>query len=522
MSDTWIHEVPGAGEKGRAGHTNQALTKSANSPVQPSHSRNSSWNIHGGLFNELDGFPSVSTNNQGNAVTSDDVISAECFGGYTSPVRRPVRRPVQDPGENTVSHRRSVTPQKTGVRGVAMRLASCEKAAGERRLGGVAGESFPSDADPSHVSVQSIQMDSAPRTRYTGILKRLEFQSGGYTAEHVQNTSLIFSRLKETLEERGTPVGVGSKSGGVQQHRTPIEQGARETATKKLMFTMTSSGEGGGSWEHGGGSNLPGTVPSSMRFRGSARRVTFGRVSMDDGRRQPIMEDDREGGDEVGDGGSDGFSFQTMTYSAGSTPYSGKTHGERRRAMDGAPQVVTKDQLASALKKSLTFAGTDDVGGGTVEKQFSFGWDRFKQFGQREGDQVGDQASTPGFSTFKPFKTTSRRFLTPPSQSPSLLELHGKARRVSGADGTVYAELGHEPHDENTPVEEDAPDSKVSKLSKFTLPRRLDVTERGTIAREGTSYAQLSSPTEVGIRNSLKQERTKRLMSASRFNSTSS
>jgi hypothetical protein len=197
---------------------------------------------------------------------------------------------------------------------------------------------------------------------------------------------------------------------------------------------------------------------------------------------------------------------------------------------DGIQKVITKDQLASALKKSLTFAGTDlDGVGEGVEQQFSFGWDQIKgttratgtSHESHESHDSHDQASTPNFSGFKAFKTTSRRFVTPPSQSRRLLELHGKARRVSSAGLSIETDHDAIDNDENTPVEADA-GSNVSKLAKFSLPRRLDVTEAGTAAKDGSKHLQLSSPTEQVIRNSLKMERTKRLSSASKFNQSSS
>ena len=492
------------------GETNNSVTKSdEHLSAQPSHSRNSSWNIHDGLFHEMDGFPSVSMSNQGNSlVTSDDIISAQCFGGYaTSPVRGPAH------GNDRQASRRSVTPQKTGVRGVAVRLASCEKSARQGRLeAGACGivDPLALQSVQSVQSAESVQMDSAPRTNYEGILKRLEFMSGGCgcTAETLENTRLIFTRLKETLEERGTPVGERRGRSPSVQHRTPVMD-TGYTATKKLMFTTTSGGEG----------NVPATVPT--RYRGSARRVTFGRVSVDGGRpgMRPVTEGD--------DSGSDGFSFQTMTYSAGSTPYSGKAYGARRQRSvddgddrgDALQNMITKDQLASALKKSLTFVGPgpDDVGTG-VEQQFSFGCDQLKE--STHAHKSHDQASTPDFPTFKAFKTTSRRFVTPPSQSRRLLELHGKARRVSSADLSIDVDAGAVDNDENTPVGTDDSVSKVSKLAKFSLPRRLDVSETGTAAKDGSKHRQLSSPTEQVIRNSLKikAERTKRLSSASKFN----
>jgi hypothetical protein len=142
------------------------------------------------------------------------------------------------------------------------------------------------------------------------------------------------------------------------------------------------------------------------------------------------------------------------------------------------------------------------------EEEFRFGLrDQLKSYGvhgganERGREREREQASTPDFSTFK---TTSRRLLTPPSLSPSLLELHGRARRVSveyKSGGNEEAEENDEnKNDENTPV--GAADD--SKLAKFSLPR-LDVAERDTNA---TKYPKLLSPTEQGIRDSLKLERT--------------
>ena len=512
MSDSAHRGVPGVMGREQIGDANKSVTKSDEPlPAQPSHSRNSSWNVHGGLFSEMDGFPSVSVNNQSNSVTSDDVISAQCFDGYaSSPVRGAGR------GDGRFASRRSVTPQKTGVRGVAVRLASCEKSV--RR-----GHVEPSGVDPCSPQAgdaggagEAVQMDSAPRTNYEGILKRLEFMSGGCgcTAETLQNTRLIFTRLKETLEGRGTPVRERRGRSPGAQHLTPvIDAGVAgdngDTATKKLTFTMTNGGEGAG--------NVPATV--NTRYRGSARRVTFGRVSMDGGvsGMRPVVEDV----------GGDGFSFHTMTNSAGSTPYSGKTFGKRQQQTvedfnghgDGVRNMITKDQLASALKKSLTFAGTDqdEVGEG-VEQQFSFGWDQIKETTRAHSSH--DQAGTPDFSTFKAFKTTSRRFVTPPSQSRRLLELHGKARRVSSTDLSIDVDHSVVDNDENTAVTTTG--LSISKLAKFSLPRHLDVTEAGTAAKDGAKHHQLSSPTEQVIRKSLKMERTKRLSSASKFNQSSS
>ncbi len=525
MSDSVRRNVPGARGGEQMSDSNKSVTKSETLlSAEPSHSRNSSWNVHDGLFNEMEGFPSVSIANQGNSVTSDDHVSAQCFEGTSSPVRGAGR------GEARCASRRSLTPQKTGVRGVAVRLASCEKSRRGREED--VGASGVDPVGPQAVGaeggvdgVEAVQLDSAPRTDYAGILKRLEFMSGGCggcTAETLQNTRLIFTRLKETLEGRGTPVGARRGGSPSVQHRTPVvgAGGRGDTATKKLTFSVASRGEGVG--------NVPATV--GARYGGSARRVTFGRVSIDGGGSgmRPVMEGD--------DAGSDGFSFQTMTYSAGSTPYSGKTFGTRRSVdggdddRDGIQNVITKDQLASALKKSLTFAGTDlDGVGEGVEQQFSFGWDQIKGTTRATGTSheshdshdSHDQASTPNFSGFKAFKTTSRRFVTPPSQSRRLLELHGKARRVSSAGLSIETDHDAIDNDENTPVEADA-GSNVSKLAKFSLPRRLDVTEAGTAAKDGSKHLQLSSPTEQVIRNSLKMERTKRLSSASKFNQSSS
>ena len=128
MSDSVHRNVPGARGGEQMSDSNKSVTKSETLlSAEPSHSRNSSWNVHDGLFNEMEGFPSVSIANQGNSVTSDDHVSAQCFEGTSSPVRGAGR------GEARCASRRSLTPQKTGVRGVAVRLASCEKSRRRRR-----------------------------------------------------------------------------------------------------------------------------------------------------------------------------------------------------------------------------------------------------------------------------------------------------------------------------------------------------------------------------------------------------
>jgi hypothetical protein len=84
---------------------------------------------------------------------------------------------------------------------------------------------------------------------------------------------------------------------------------------------------------------------------------------------------------------------------------------------------------------------------------------------------------------------------------------------------TRMMRIENDAHHENDENENgNTPDDVgAGKLSTLSLPR-LDVTEREA---NGAKHPKLLSPTEQGIRDSLKLERTRRLSSASKFNAGS-
>ena len=91
------------------------------------HSRNSSLgNWNDGLFEALDGLPSVTTA----SISADDLVAAQLeVAGGTSPLRVRVRAGAgagaeKDQRVSVTGRSRSVTPKKAGVRGVALRLAT--------------------------------------------------------------------------------------------------------------------------------------------------------------------------------------------------------------------------------------------------------------------------------------------------------------------------------------------------------------------------------------------------------------
>ena len=88
---------------------------------------------------------------------------------------------------------------------------------------------------------------------------------------------------------------------------------------------------------------------------------------------------------------------------------------------------------------------------------------------------------------------------------------------AAGADGADGADDAHHENDEN--ANGNTPDDVgAGKLSTLSLPR-LDVNAEREA--NGVKYPKLLSPTEQGIRDSLKLERTRRLSSASKFNAGS-
>jgi hypothetical protein len=357
--------------------------------------------------------------------------------------------------QNT-TQRLSLTPQKSGVRGSAMRLYS--PLPDPSREDGDAGEEDPEPAS----GVEGIQLDTAPRTTFTGILKKLEFAS---TCSHVPLSC--------------TPVG------------NTIGQ---NTTSKRLLFSgaQTHQGRGVGSGEH------------------SARRVTFGRVSIDTivdttkstATPETLYEDDEE--EEVVLG-------TASSMHAGSTPYSGTRKTSR----------ITEDELASALEKSLLFVEKYNTAkdllnaqntavsprpcDSTPENEFSFatGFNRTPTVSypmQRDRDSItpdfayrSDARQHDGLST-----GASRRRLTPQSASPSLLSMYGKAQRVR---------LDLHDYDDNVENEEEekAPTPSEGVKEPATMPRR----SPRLMAKSKKGGLKLS-PTEQGIRNSLSRNRTRR------------
>ena len=357
------------------------------------------------------------------------------------------------------TQRLSLTPQKSGVRGSAMRLYS--PLPDPTREEGDDGDE-EEESQPVSV-VEGIQLDTAPRTTFTGILKKLEFAS-------------TCSRVPQSCTPVGNTIG-------------------ENTTSKRLLFSgaPTHQGRGGGgSGEH------------------SARRVTFGRVSIDTiadttkstATPETLYEDDEEGEVVLG---------TSSSMHAGSTPYSGVRKTSR----------VTEDQLASALEKSLLFVEkyntTKDLlkaqntavsprpSDSTTDHEFSFatGFNTTPTVSypmQRDRDSItpdfayrSDARQHDGLST-----GASRRRLTPQSASPSLLSMYGKAQRVR---------IHHHEYDSDVENEEEEREPTPSEDIKepTTMPRR----SPRLMAKSKKSGLKLS-PTEQGIRDSLSRSRTRR------------
>ena len=364
------------------------------------------WND--GIFDEIEMIPSVSRGMSSAefGITVDDVVGAST-----------AYQPFLTEGHVT-SGRRSLTPQKTGVTGSAIRLMSCEKEPNDE---GVSSEEGP-----------GVQLDSAPRTRYTGILKKLEF-----SAHSGMNDMYLTRKVEET------PIG----------QTIPENVSGRTTTSKRLMF-------------------------SSLPYKGtSSRRVTFGGVSVDTP--SPLYE-----GEEQEEDNDSGTHMSLSSLNAGSTPYSGRSS----RMPDVCDEsIITRDQLASALKKSLNF----------VDKPGAFSFaDPLVNSNTLCGSE---EKTTPDFS-FQSSAGKTRRRLTPQSCSPSLLAVHGKAKRIA----TPQCDASDE---ENTPVAHvTRPHSPLEQSSQgredVTMPRR----SPRLMSKQGLKL----SPTEQGIRDSLKRANRRR------------
>jgi hypothetical protein len=370
------------------------------------------WND--GLFDEIEMIPSVSREKCGSEhrITVDDVVGAST-----------AYQPFLTERQGT-SGRRSLTPQKSGVTGSAVRLMSCEK------------ETQTEDVTSGEDGLV-VQLDSAPRTRYTGILKKLEFPA------HSGMSDMYASHKQEA-----TPVG----------QTIPDILSGRTTTSKRLMF-------------------------SSLPYKATTgRRVTFGGVSVDTPSPlyEGVEEDDRDSGTHM----------SLSSLNAGSTPFSGKSSSRMPGGCHASDEsMITRDQLASALKKSLNF----------VDRQgpsFSFA----DPVVGSVPEFASEEKTTPDFS-FQSSASKTRRRLTPPSCSPSLLALHGKAKRIATPQGGDSDE-------ENTPVAHmmstssphDQP--KAQKEQGATMPRR----SPRLLSKKGLKL----SPTEQGIRDSLKEASRRR------------
>lgn len=375
------------------------------------HSTTSLGNWNDGLFEEMDMIPSISrgTSSAECCITVDDVVGAST-----------AYQPFLTDSEKLVTQgRKSLTPQKSGVTGSALRLMSCEK--------GPNDEEMSEDGE----EVQQVQLDSAPRTRYTGILKKLEFSAN----------SGINDKYVSTLRKAdATPVG----------QTIPETLSGRTTTSKRLMF-------------------------SSLAHKGpSGRRVTFGGVSVETP--STLYEEDDM---------SSGGHMSLSSLNAGSTPYSGRSTS-RCQDSDDESTAITRDQLASALKKSLNFIDKKGV------SSFSFADPHVNE----DGCLHPEEKTTPDFS-FQPSGGKSRR-LTPQSCSPSLLALHGRAKRIA----TPQCEASDE---ENIPVgltTSPSPPHEQPMQEEVTMPRR----SPRLMSKEGLKL----SPTEQGIRDSLKRASRRR------------
>lgn len=384
------------------------------------HSRASLGNWNEGLFDEIDMIPSVSRGEymSDGGITVDDVVGvATAFQPFST-----------GSGRNATSGRKSLTPQKSGVRGSALRLMSCEKGPRED----------DHEIDEAPVT-QQIQLDSAPRTRYTGILKKLEFCT--HSGTHGKYMSTL-QKVQETPSDQTIP-----------------EMSGRKTTSKRLLF-------------------------SSLPHKVADRRVTFGGVSIETP--SPVYEEDKEGDRDSG------THMSLSSLNAGSTPYSGNSSSSRmlNRQYEPVEDIITRDQLASALKKSLNFVDKP-----SAENASSFSFTGLQS--NTEASPVSEEKTTPDFSFHSSGGKTRR--LTPQSCSPSLLALYGKARRIA------TPELQYESDGENTPVVAMASPSSPRDPTQHekVMPRR---SPRLMAKNDGKNSSGLTlSPTEQGIRDSLKR-----------------
>lgn len=386
----------------------------------------------------------------------------------------------------------SLTPQRSGLSGRAMRMQSHEK--GERAEG------------DSHESGSVVELDSAPRTTFKGILKKLDFPS--------------------TVQ--ATPAG--------QTIHAPM------TATKRLTFTShlghTDRGRESSSWNtplsSTNGRMVFGSLGAQMTME--RRRVTFGRVTDDDD--GVIAEGDE--GEEEHDADKD-VCHSVNSRNAGSTPFDKRLSSLFNRytpseegsdidhviehATEDSDGGITKDQLASALRRSLLFVdryNRSKAQEGDTQRPPMYGVispttgvlsmpfreeDRTPSMSRRRSSagfsfapaatpERPQYSGTPDFSFSSPKTENTRRLLTPQSCSPNLLTLYGKARRVVPEEETADMVAAMSLKDEHVKMPRRSP--RLAKKKRDSLP-----------SQNASSGGKLKlSPTEQSIRNSLRRKST--------------
>lgn len=410
-------------------------------------------------------------------------------------------------GVDQGTKRKSLTPQKSGLSGRALRMQSH---GGEEK-----GEHAEGDSNASTV----VELDSAPRTTFKGILKKLDFPS--------------------TVQ--ATPAG--------QTMHAPM------TATKRLTFTShlphaERSGRDSSSWNtplsSTNGRMVFGSLGSQMTLE--RRRVTFGRVTDDD---DDVIAEGDEG--EEQDAGED-VCFSVNSRNAGSTPfdkrlsslfnrYTPSEEGEDidhviEHATEDADGVITKDQLASALRRSLLFVDRynhsksqegdtqrppmygvispttgvlsmpfreeeqDRTPSMSTQRRTSAGF----SFAPAVTPELPQYSGTPDFSFSSPKTENTRHHLTPQSCSPNLLSLYGKARRVVPEENEGAARAADMVAAMSLKEDQVEMPRRSPRLAKKNAAKK----KRDSLSSQNASSGgkiQLS-PTEQSIRNSLRRKST--------------
>ncbi|KAI8102949.1 hypothetical protein M9434_005740 [Picochlorum sp. BPE23] len=468
--------------------------------IQDEYESLPNWND--GLSQELNMLPS------GEGDRIDAVRSRVGVGATTRQPSSDVIGAFHWQGEDQGTKRKSLTPQKSGLSGRALRMQSSH--GGEEK-----GEPHGEGGSDARTTV--VELDSAPRTTFKGILKKLDFPS---TAQ-------------------ATPAG--------QTIHAPM------TATKRLTFTShlahAERGRDSSSWNtplsSTNGQMVFGSLGSQMTLE--RRRVTFGRVTDDD----DVIAEGDEGEEEHDD---DVCPMSVNSRNAGSTPfdkrlsslfnrYTPSEEGEEidhviEHATEDADGVITKDQLASALRRSLLFVdryNRSKSQEGDTQRPPMYGvispttgvlsmpfreeeQDRTPSMSTRRNSagfsfapavtpELPQYSGTPDFSFSSPKTENTRHHLTPQSCSPNLLSLYGKARRVvpeeekEGAARAADMVAAMSLKEEQKEMPRRSP-----RLAKKNAAKK----KRDSLSSQNASSGgkiQLS-PTEQSIRNSLRRKST--------------